>query len=86
MTGRTCSAQQHLTRYKPNNSFGLLWIQLPFYHYHDLSSFTRISSLLTNQYGIPAIDVLVTSEANRCTHVPANCLRHNFTVLQPSSS
>ncbi|KAG6782189.1 hypothetical protein POTOM_011581 [Populus tomentosa] len=53
-------------------------IQLQFYHQHDFSSFKRISSLLANQYGIPAMDVLVASEANQCTNVSADCLTHNF--------
>ena len=36
--------------------------------------------------GISAMDVLVASEVNQCTNVSADCLSHNFIVLQQSSS
>ncbi|KAL9405673.1 hypothetical protein Peur_002645 [Populus x canadensis] len=46
----------------------------------------QMSSLLTNQYVSSAVDVSFPSEADQCTNVSANCLSHDFIVLQQSSS
>ncbi|KAJ6963484.1 hypothetical protein NC652_001952 [Populus alba x Populus x berolinensis] len=59
---------------------------LHFYLYQDLSSFQQMSSLLTNQYVSSAVDVSFTGEADQCTDVSADRLRHDVTVLQQSSS